>query len=285
MNPTDDHAALVARALDGDTAALDEVVRTVQDPVYRLALRMTGLVADAEDATQEILIRVVTRLSSWRADASLVTWAYRIAVNHLLTQRHRSALERRRLTFAGLAAELVDGLAERDYEGPEATVLVEEVRLRCTQAMLQCLSRPERAVYVLGEVFELSSEEAAWVLDTTAGAYRKRLERARGRIRSFVRGSCGLVNPEAACRCARRVAPGMKKGRLDPRRPMLATHPRAGEVVVAASRQMHDLHDAATVLRSHPDYAVPRDRSEAVLALLRSGRFSMVDDAGARSNR
>jgi hypothetical protein len=44
---------------------------------------------------------------------------------------------------------------------------------------------------------------------------------------------------------------------------------------------MHDLHDAATVLRSHPDYAVPRDRSEAVLALLRSGRFSMVDAAGA----
>ncbi len=281
MNPADDHAALAARALDGDGAALDAVVRIVQDPVYRLALRMTGLVADAEDATQEILIRVVTRLSSWRADASLVTWAYRIAVNHLLTQRHRSALERRRLTFAGLAAELVDGLAERDHGGPEATVLVEEVRLRCTQAMLQCLSRPERAVYVLGEVFELSSEEAAWVLDTTAGAYRKRLERARGRIRSFVRGSCGLVNPEAACRCARRVAPGMKKGRLDPRRPMLATHPRAGEVVVAASRQMHDLHDAATVLRSHPDYAVPRDRSEAVLALLRSGRFSMVDDAGA----
>ena len=59
-------AELVARAVDGDKAALEEVVRLLQDPLYRLALRMTWRPADAEDATQEILIRVVTRLASWR---------------------------------------------------------------------------------------------------------------------------------------------------------------------------------------------------------------------------
>ncbi|HEX4256609.1 MAG TPA: sigma factor, partial [Streptosporangiaceae bacterium] len=71
--------ALVARAIGGDAAALEEIVHRVQDPVYRLALRMAGRPADAEDAAQEILIRIVTRLASWRGEASLTTWAYRIA--------------------------------------------------------------------------------------------------------------------------------------------------------------------------------------------------------------
>ena len=264
-------ADLVARATGGDAAALEQVVRTVQDPVYRLALRMTGLPADAEDATQEILIRVVTRLASWRGEASLVTWAYRIGVNYLVDLRHRSALERRNLTFAAYQEELADGLgAEQD--GPEAAVLADEVRLRCTQAMLQCLDREDRVAFVLGEVFALPGDEAAWVVGTTPAAYRKRLERSRRRIRAFMQSNCGLVNPANPCRCSRRIAHAQAQGRLRPGSPMLATHPTSG-ATKGARAQMHDLHDVAAVLRSHPDYALPRARSEAVLAVLRSGRF------------
>jgi RNA polymerase sigma factor (sigma-70 family) len=269
-----DEADVVRAALAGDTDALERVVRTVRDAVYRLALRMTGLPADAEDATQEILIKVVTRLSSWRGEASLTTWAYRIAVNYLLNQRRRTAMERRELTFDELGAELVEGLA--DYSGPDAELLAEEVRLRCTQAMLQCLDRSERLVYVLGEVFDLPSGAAGWILDTTPAAYRKRLERVRRQVRAFVHGNCGLVNPEAACHCSRRITAAKARGRLDPRGPSLVGHPTTGGVPWAA-RQMHQLHDAASVLRRHPDYAAPRARTEAVLTLLRSGRFPMVE--------
>lgn len=269
-------ADLVRAALAGDADALERVVRIVQDAVYRLALRMTGLPADAEDATQEILIKVVTRLSSWRGEASLTTWAYRIAVNYLLNQRRRTAMERRELTFDELGAELVEGLA--DYSGPDAELLAEEVRLRCTQAMLQCLERSERLVYVLGEVFELPSDQAGWILDTTPAAYRKRLERVRRQLRAFVHGNCGLVNPDAACHCSRRITAAKARGRLDPRGRGLVGHPTTDGVPWAA-RQMHQLHDAAGVLRRHPDYAAPRTRTEAVLTLLRSGRFPLVERA------
>jgi RNA polymerase sigma factor (sigma-70 family) len=267
-------AELVARATGGDAAALEEVVRTVQDPVYRLALRMTGIRADAEDATQEILIRVITRLTSWRGEAALVTWAYRIAVNHLVDMRHRSALERRNLTFAAYREELADGLAAA-HEGPDAELLADEVRLRCTQALLQCLDRDERVAFVLGEVFALPGEEAAWVLGTTPAAYRKRLERSRRRIRSFMQANCGLVDPANPCRCSRRVAATLAKGRIGDRSAMLATHPTSG-AVRGARTEMHELHDTATVLRSHPDYALPRARSEAVLAVLKSGRYPAI---------
>jgi RNA polymerase sigma factor (sigma-70 family) len=268
---------LVARAVDGDKAALAEVVRHLQDPVYRLALRMVWRPADAEDATQEILIRVITRLATWRAEARLLTWAYRIGVNYLLNLRRQTPQEQAGLSLERFREDLADGLATADYSGPEARLLADEVRLTCSQALLQCLERGERVAFVLADVFELSSTDAAWILDITPAAFRKRLERARVRIRNFMGSTCGLVNPEAFCRCARRVDKAVAVGRIDPRRPMLATHPVNGRGVKEAAAQMHKLHDAAAVLRAHPDYAAPQAKTDAVLALLQSGRFPLLE--------
>ena len=172
-------ASLVARAVDGDKAALEEVIRLLQDPLYRLALRMVWRPADAEDATQEILIRVVTRLASWRGEAKLLTWAYRIGVNYLLNLRRQTPHEAQQVSLEEFRDSLADGLADADYRGPEATLLAEEMRLSCTQAMLQCLERGERIAFVLSDIFELSSADAAWVLEITPASYRKRPDRPR----------------------------------------------------------------------------------------------------------
>jgi len=124
---------LVALAVGGDKTALEDVVRSLQDPLYRLALRPS----DAEDATQEILIRVMTRLASWRGEATLLTWSYRVGVNNLLNLRRQSPHEARALTLDEFRGDLADGLASADYSGPDADLLAEEVRLGCTQAVLQ----------------------------------------------------------------------------------------------------------------------------------------------------
>ena len=113
----------MARAVDGDKAALEEVIRLLQDPLYRLALRMVWRPADAEDATQEILIRVVTRLASWRGEAKLRTWAYRIGVNYLLNLRRQTPQEAQQVSLDEFRASLADGLADADYRGPEAAML------------------------------------------------------------------------------------------------------------------------------------------------------------------
>ena len=279
MSRDPDEIELVARAVDGDNAALEEVIRLLQDPLYRLALRMTWRPADAEDATQEILIRVVTRLASWRGEAELLTWAYRIGVNYLLDLRRKTPREAQQLSLDEFRADLADGLADADYQGPEAAVLAEEVRLSCTQSMLQCLERGERVAFVLSDIFELSSADAAWILQTSPAAYRKRLERARHRIRAFMESTCGLVNPEAFCRCARRVPKAIAADRVDPRRPSFTVHPvsPSGRGVAEAADQLHRLHDAAAVLRAHPDYAAPQAKVDAIVALLQSGRFPLLE--------
>ncbi len=270
----DDEAlrGLVYQARQGDARAVEELVRHLRDDVYALAVRMLWHPQDAEDATQEVLVKVITRLDTFRGDAAVRTWVYRVAGNHLLTTRRRR-MERQGWTFDAFAEDLGRGLdRQADEDGdPQAGVLAEEVKIGCTLGMLQCLDRPHRLAYILGDVFDLPSQTAADVAGTSPATYRKRLSRARQRVREFMARHCGLVNDDATCRCARRVAPAMAAGRIDPASPLFTGHRRA-EVAPAigqAVRAMEDLHDAAAIFRSHPDFAAPEHLARSVTEAVR----------------
>jgi RNA polymerase sigma factor (sigma-70 family) len=256
-------AALVTHAQAGDAGALDGVVRAIQHDVYRLALRMTACVEDAEDATQEVLIKVVTRLDAFRGEASVRTWAYRIAVRHVL-DRQKSRVEALRLTFEAFGADLLDGLAATPEPDP---VLVTEVKRGCTLAMLTCLDREHPLAFILTEVFDLSHGEAAGLCEVSEEVYRQRVSRARRALEAFTRSYCGLVTEAAPCHCSRRVARAEALGRLHRGAPALATHPAAQ--VSAAVQEMDGLHDAARLMRQHPPYLAPQHIAQRLLGLTR----------------
>ena len=265
--------SLVTRAQEGDRAALEAIITGVRDRIYNLALRMLWHPSDAEDATQEILIRLVTHLGSFRGESAFTTWAYRVAANYLLTTRKRRA-EREELTFERFAEQLDNGLAP---EAPspatevEQRLLVEEVKLGCSQGMLLCLDRDHRLAYILGEVFGLTSQEAAEIAGISPVAFRKRLSRARARLHAFIERKCGLVNPDNPCRCARRVDHVVQVGRVDPDHLLFATHPVRLEPDATTRdvvREMEQLHSAADLLRGHPDYAAPGKATEVIRGLL-----------------
>jgi RNA polymerase sigma factor (sigma-70 family) len=195
---------IVRQALEGDRDALDRLVRALQGDLYGLALRMLWNREDAEDATQEILVRIVTRLSQFNFQSRVKTWAYRIAVNYILDTK-KSAIERLHLNFDRFAEDLVGGLAPVSADDAEQSLLIDEVKVGCSLAMLQCLDRPHRLAYVLGEIMELSGPEAADALEIAPALFRKRLQIARQAILEFTRAHCGLVSGAAACRCHRRV--------------------------------------------------------------------------------
>jgi RNA polymerase sigma factor (sigma-70 family) len=191
-------------ALDGDRDALDALVRALQGDVYGLALRMLWNREDAEDATQEILIRIVTHLSQFSFKSRLKTWAYRVAVNYILDVK-KSAIERLHLSFDRFAEDLETGIQPVSASDSEQSLLIEEVKVGCSMAMLQCLDRPHRAAYVLGEVMELSGPEAAEILEISSDLFRKRLQHAREAVLAFTKSHCGLVSDAARCQCHRRV--------------------------------------------------------------------------------
>ena len=74
---------LIEQATAGNKDALETIILSVQDLVFNLSLRMLGTFPDAEDASQDILLKVITHLSSFKRDSSFSTWVFSIAINHL----------------------------------------------------------------------------------------------------------------------------------------------------------------------------------------------------------
>lgn len=250
---------LVAAAVGGDQRALEQLLRAVADDIRRLALRMLWHPDDADDATQEILVKVATRLGSFRGEARVTTWIHRIAVNHLLTTRRRRA-EEPALTFTAFGEDLALGLdTPYDGQGVDDELLAQEVMVGCTQAMLLCLDREHRMAYVLGETLGLSSADAAEVCEVSPATFRKRQQRARDRIQAFMEGHCGLIDPSNACRCRRRVGAAVATGRVDPDDLLFARR------VDDLKLDMERFTDAAALFRSHPELSAPPELVNAVI--------------------
>jgi RNA polymerase sigma factor (sigma-70 family) len=264
----------VRSAAAGDRAAAREVLDAIQDDVYRLALRMLGHPADAEDAAQEIAIIVLTHLGSFRGESAFGTWVWRIAANHLRRVRRG---RRETITFDILDERLRTGLREEPSD-PETEALAGELRLRCTEAMLLCLDRDLRIAYILGDLFELSGDEAAEVLQIEPAAYRKRLSRARRRLHEFVRDWCGVYAPENPCRCTHQVKCAIERGLADPNDRYLSMHRArpAKAVVERAAGEVTGLLRVAEVLRDHTDYLAPESMVKSLRELLDSGRLELL---------
>lgn len=252
------------RARAGDRSALEAVVQAVQKDVYNLALRFLWHPQDAEDAAQEIMIRVVTGLAGFRGESAFRTWVYRVACNALLSLK-KQRMEERGMTFQAFGEDLADGLADAEAgeaSSPEHQLLLEEVKIGCTLGMLLCLDRDQRLAYILGEILGLDQAEAAGVLEIDPAAFRKRLSRARTRITSFVQSHCGLADPRNACRCHRRLDAAVRLGRVEPSKLLFASSPEhAGRFpqVLVEIRRLEDARRAAALYRSHPRVEAPED--------------------------
>jgi RNA polymerase sigma factor (sigma-70 family) len=262
MNPAESPTLeeLARRAVEGDRDAVAAIVRALERDVYALSLRMLWHRQDAEDATQEILVRIVTRLSQFDFRSRLRTWAFRVATNALLDVK-KSCVEQKKLSFESFGEDLAQGLSDAGPADAERSLLTEEVKVGCTLGMLQCLDRPHRMAYVLGEIFDYAAPEAAAVLDIEPGAFRKRLQRAREAIELFTRAHCGLVSDDAACRCNRRVPAAIRLGRVNPKALDFADAGcsldavRAAVQRVEASQRVIELHRSSNPPGSEVDFA------------------------------
>lgn len=265
-------AQLVADARAGRLEAMRELLVALQGPVFNLAVRVLGNRWDAQDATQETLLRVLTHLGGFRGDSPFGAWVARIATNHLrdLAQRPRPVQV---ADFESLGAALDRGLAlTRGH--PEAEMTPDErleshrTALTCTQAMLMCLPTEQRIAYVLDLMFGLDSYQAGAVQGVAAATHRKRLSRARAALARFTRNRCSLVDPRGDCRCANQVhAKRHAAARgfvVDPLRPSATDLARLEKGL----HELHALGDAAAVLRRMPPLETPTDLTDRIRDLL-----------------
>lgn len=263
---------LVEEAKSGNREALQEVILGIQDQIYNLAIRMLWHPEDAEDATQEILVKIVTRLASFRGESAFTTWCHRVACNHLLTTRKRRA-ERAEMSWVRLEEEVALGL---DYAGtaspvqPEQDLLTKEVMIACIQGVLLCLDREQRIAFILGVVYELDGNRGSYVLGITPEAYRKRVSRAKALLRGFLVGTCGLVNEANPCRCERQIPYSIKTRLVNPDRLLFSTHsarPESDGLVLECLRDMDEVQRLTALFR-RPEYRAPNKFVERLKGLM-----------------
>ncbi len=292
----DPEAQLVAQAQSGSRDALEQLVTRHQRWIYNVVLRMVCLPQDAEDITQEILIKLVTKLSTFEGRSSFRTWLYRIAVNHVLNMK-RTRLEEFGWTFESYAGGLKNApdqeLPDPRHVPVDLQLLVDEARLGCTAGMLLCLSREQRLVYILGEIFGVTDIVGGELLEVSRDNFRQKLARARRDLHHFMDNECGLVNAANPCRCAKKTQAFMRAGYVDPSNLLFAKGhmTKVRELAPKAHGQLEALDEAyAEIHREHPFQAGPDFVSALrkliggamlVLAVMMSGCVSIAGDDGS----
>jgi RNA polymerase sigma factor (sigma-70 family) len=267
--------SIVSKAQAGDSAALSNLVDVIKDDIYKLSMRMLGAREDAEDATQEILIKVLKGVNNFRAESSFRTWVWKIAANHIY--RARRAVREETCSFESLDAVLEKGdkrglHAERELT-QESMALANEVRLSCTTAMLLSMDRDHRIAFVLGVVFELDGNICSEILDIIPSTFRKRLERARRKLDGWMQRQCGLVNASAGCSCIRQVVIATENNHIDPANLMYSEHPVTAQteryLSTTGLRSTSDQALAfARVLLDHPNYCAPESITENLRSMI-----------------
>jgi RNA polymerase sigma factor (sigma-70 family) len=273
---------LAARARAGDRTALEQLLVRHQPWIFNIAVRMLWYRADAEDATQDILIKVLKALSGYRGESSFRTWLYRIAVNHILDLRRRGwSVSAPLRSFEDRTRKMAE-FPDLDLPDPRTVpvpieILVEEAKIGCTTGLLLCLDGRQRLVFVLGEILGATDEVGAEIVGVTAANFRQILSRARRDLYQYLNGNCSLVNPDSPCKCARKTRAFMEKGSLDPVKRMFAAEYRRRVREVAPSRaeeltQAYEVY-GANAYRDHPFY-----ESADTAALLRKVLAALSPD-------
>jgi RNA polymerase sigma-70 factor (ECF subfamily) len=179
-----DESGLVARARDGDSGAFNELVNRYSRKIYRLAKHITQNDEDAEDVLQETFLKAYEHLNGFQGQSKFYTWIVRIAVNESLMKLRKRKSDRTVPLDEPLDTgedTVVREIAVWD-ENPEQKYSREELAQILDEAV-QGLKPVFRTVFVLRDIEELSTEEAAEALGISVPAVKSRLLRARLQLR------------------------------------------------------------------------------------------------------
>lgn len=277
--------ALAKAAVLGGKKALEELILRHQAWIYNIALRMVFHPQEAEDVTQEILVKVITKLDTYQGRSKFRTWLYRIVANHVINMKKGRAERMHCSSFSEYwrAIERTPDLELPDEKALplDSRLLVDEVRSCCMQGMLLCLDREQRLAFILGAIFEVSDRLGAEILELSRDNFRKRLSRARAQMHRFMDGRCGLMDPANPCSCRRKSQALVASGYVDPRNLLFTKEGRRTVAAAAPARlaRFNELYDAKCrrLFRAQP-FAQPSDFTVQLRNLVESSEFRQIFD-------
>ncbi len=273
--------AFVDKATAGDKKALEALITGVQDMVFNLSLRMLGTFVDAEDATQDILLKIITHLSSFRGDSSFTTWVFSIAVNHLKNYK-KHMFARCPLSFEYYGDDIENGKIQDVpdlTQDVEKDILAEELKMSCTNVMLQCLDMESRCIFILGTMFKLDSRIAGEILEMTPEAYRQRLSRIRKKMADFLGQYCGEYG-SGRCKCKERVNYAIQNHRINPSQLDYTTATEISiQTMMDVKNAMEDIDDLSQDFSFCKPYQSPERTKYLIQEFLESTQLSIIQNS------
>ncbi len=213
---------LIEEALLGNKKSLEDLIYRHQAWIYNIALRMVFYPQEAEDITQEVLIKIITKLSTFRKESSFRTWAYRIVINQVLNMK-KSLGEKNHSSNFDEYWKIIENVP--DHELPhqenynvEMRTLVNEVKVSCMSGMLLCLDREQRMIYILGVIFQVTDKVGSEIMDISRDNFRQKLSRARKQILNFMYNRCGLMDKNNPCKCEKKTKVLIESGYVNPKK-------------------------------------------------------------------
>lgn len=197
---------LLEESLAGNKKALEQLIQLHQPFIYNVAWKMVHDPTDAQDLTQEVLIKVITKLAQFSKKSSFRTWLYRIVMNEFL-QSKRKTTEYSFVSFETYGNRL-DSVPNANLNPEEEILYAElskEMRIKCMSGMIMCLNREQRLIYILGDSFGIGHQLGAEIFGLTTANFRKKLSRARKDLYNYMNNKCGLVNKSNPCRCPKKA--------------------------------------------------------------------------------
>ncbi len=273
---------LVESAVKGDKKSLEQLVKRHQAWIYNIALKMVWDPVDAEDVTQETLIRIITKLSTFRGDSSFRTWAYRIAANHVINMKKRKK-EFEYTSFRIYGNNILNSpdteLPDQNNVPVEVDLLIEETKIGCMNAMLLCLDREQRLIFILGSMFNVNDDVGSEILDMTKVNFRQKLSRARKQLANFMTDKCGLMDKNNPCHCSKKTKLMIDAGHVNPENLLFSKHRlyTIEKVTPDKAAVLDDLLEdkASKLFREHPFQQSP-DFVSSLNQILESREFKSI---------
>lgn len=179
-----DQENIIARARRGDADAFEQLVVAYRDQVFRLALRMCGSEADADEVAQEAFLSAWKALPNFRGESQFSTWLYQLTTHAAIDLMR---WEKRQIA----AADITEVSAADPAPSPQQQAEQSEQREIVRDAILQ-LAPEQREVVVLRFMEELSYEEIGAVLKLPSGTVKSRLNRAKAQLKEILSKSGNL---------------------------------------------------------------------------------------------
>jgi RNA polymerase sigma factor (sigma-70 family) len=250
----------------------EELIRLlngIKDQIFNLSARMLSDVQSAEDATQDIFLKIFNQIGTLKDKAKFKPWALTVAKNHLLNVVKEDA-RFQHISFDIMEHDCSISLSNScltDVADMEKDKMLAELKISCSQAMLMCLTKEERFIYILSSMFELNSIDGGTIMEISPDTYRQKLHRARTKLKNFLEKNCGLINKSATCQCRKRLDYAFSKGRISKDKlDFTAEKYIPGDMNIPAFiEMMENYEDYSDIFKQNPQYAMPEETRLSLL--------------------